>query len=155
MSVRSDSPLASDILVDPLLSLLIWSWQAHEDWASLWRQGLGPRKLPDRLIVTPSWCEGDADEMAGEHAVVVVINPGRSTPTVSGDLAGSQWSRPVVSRYQSVSASCGHGASTGPALGLLATTLRAVPAWATLRRPALIPRCPGPLGGSRTLVTEY
>lgn len=124
LSVRSDSPLASDLLVDPLLSLggraveerngefithlpppeepedlflrvrttleeatglddlqLSWSWQAHEDWESLWKQGLGPRKVTDRLIVTPSWCQGEADEMVGEHAVVVVIDPGMAFGT--------------------------------------------------------------------------
>ena len=124
LSVRSDSPLAADLLVDPMLSLggraveerngefvthlpppdepedfflrvlttleeatgldnlqMSWSWQAHEDWESLWRQGLGPRKLTDRLIVTPSWCEDEADEMAGEHAVVVVIDPGMAFGT--------------------------------------------------------------------------
>ena len=74
-----------------------------------------------------------------------------ATPHLGGQSSGAH----VVSRYQSVSASRGHGASAGSALGLLATTLRAVPAWATARRPALISRRPDPLGGSRTLATEH
>jgi ribosomal protein L11 methyltransferase len=60
---------------------LKWSWQAHEDWASTWKQGLGPRKLTDRLVVSPSWCGGEADEIAGEHAVVVIIDPGMAFGT--------------------------------------------------------------------------
>ena len=39
---------------------LIWCWQDHEDWSVLWRQGLGPRAITDRLVITPSWCEADA-----------------------------------------------------------------------------------------------
>jgi len=132
LSVRTDSPHAADLLVDPLMSLgaraveerdgelithlappdqpeeflvrvrttlqeatgldnleLGWSWQAHEDWASTWKQGLGPRRLTDRLIVSPSWCKDDADKMAGgradersaEHPVVVIIDPGMAFGT--------------------------------------------------------------------------
>ena len=61
---------------------------------------------------------------------------------------GPQRMDALVSRYQSVSASRGHGASVGSALELLAV------ACATPRRPALIPRRPDPLGGSRTSETE-
>ena len=51
---------------------LIWSWQDHGDWSVLWRQGLGPRAITDRLVITPSWCEAEAPE----GAVVVTIDPG-------------------------------------------------------------------------------
>ena len=124
LSIRSDFPHASDLLVDPLMSLgaraveerngefvtylpppdqpedfllhigttlheatgledldLKWSWQVHEDWAFTWKQGLGPRKLTDRLIVSPSWCQSEADESAGEHTVVIVIDPGMAFGT--------------------------------------------------------------------------
>ena len=124
LTVRSASPYASGVLVDPLLSLgaraveerdgefithlpppdqpadflvraarilrdasglddleLSWSWQVHEDWASTWRQGLAPRKLTDRLIVSPSWCKSDADEIAGGDSVVIVIDPGMAFGT--------------------------------------------------------------------------
>ncbi len=60
---------------------LEWAWQAHEDWASTWKQGLGPRKLTDRLIVSPSWCVSDADEIADEDSVVVIIDPGMAFGT--------------------------------------------------------------------------
>lgn len=51
---------------------LTWRWQDHRDWSVLWRQGLGPRTITDRLVVTPSWCEAEAPE----GAVVVTIDPG-------------------------------------------------------------------------------
>jgi ribosomal protein L11 methyltransferase len=124
LTVRSESPYASGVLVDPLLSLggraveerdgqfithldapeqpeefllhaaqalgeatglqdleLSWAWQVHEDWASTWKQGLAPRKLTDRLIISPSWCEKDADEIAGDDSVVIVIDPGMAFGT--------------------------------------------------------------------------
>ena len=51
---------------------LTWCWQDHGDWSVLWRQGLGPRAVTDRLVITPSWCEAEAPE----GAVVVTIDPG-------------------------------------------------------------------------------
>jgi ribosomal protein L11 methyltransferase len=54
-----------------------WRWQEHEDWSVLWRQGLGPREITDRLVIAPSWCEVPA---AGD-AVVVTIDPGMAFGT--------------------------------------------------------------------------
>ena len=48
---------------------LTWHWQDHREWSVLWRQGLGPRRITDRLVVTPSWCEAEAPEGA------VVVTP--------------------------------------------------------------------------------
>ena len=56
---------------------LTWCWQDHRDWSVLWRQGLGPRTVTDRLVVTPSWCEAEAPE----GAVVVTIDPGMAFGT--------------------------------------------------------------------------
>ena len=56
---------------------LTWGWQEHRDWSVLWRQGLGPRTITDRLVVTPSWCEAEAPE----GAVVVTIDPGMAFGT--------------------------------------------------------------------------
>ena len=56
---------------------LTWGWQEHQDWAVLWRQGLGPRTITDRLVVTPSWCEVEAPE----GAVLVTIDPGMAFGT--------------------------------------------------------------------------
>jgi len=120
LSVDWISPLASELLVEPLLGLgargvqeiggrlityvpppvdpeafvrraqdvlreatgldhiaLTWRWQEHRDWSVLWRQGLGPRPVTDRLVVTPSWCEAEAPE----GAVVVTIDPGMAFGT--------------------------------------------------------------------------
>ena len=54
-----------------------WHWQDHQEWCVLWRQGLGPRRITDRLVVTPSWCEAEAPE----GAVVVTIDPGMAFGT--------------------------------------------------------------------------
>ena len=56
---------------------LAWHWQEHRDWSVLWRQGLGPRTITDRLVVTPSWCEAEAPE----GAVLVTIDPGMAFGT--------------------------------------------------------------------------
>jgi ribosomal protein L11 methyltransferase len=43
--------------VEPRLS---FRWQANEDWARTWKEGLGPRRVTDRLVVKPTWTEWDA-----------------------------------------------------------------------------------------------
>lgn len=52
-------------------------WQNHEDWAETWKRGLAPRRITERLIVTPSWEEPETRE--GD--VVVVIDPGMAFGT--------------------------------------------------------------------------
>lgn len=56
---------------------LTWCWQDHGDWSVLWKQGLGPRAVTDRLVITPSWCEAEAPE----GAVVITIDPGMAFGT--------------------------------------------------------------------------
>jgi len=120
LSVDGLSPMASELLVEPLLGLgargvqeiegrlityvpppvdpeafvrraqdmlreatgldqitLTWRWQEHQDWSVLWRQGLGPRTITDRLVVTPSWCDANAPK----GVVVVTIDPGMAFGT--------------------------------------------------------------------------
>ncbi|MDT8370067.1 MAG: 50S ribosomal protein L11 methyltransferase [Longimicrobiales bacterium] len=48
------------------------TWQDHADWAEVWKAGLEPRRLTDRLIVTPSWRTPDA----GPGEIVIVLDPG-------------------------------------------------------------------------------
>lgn len=48
-----------------------WSWQPHHDWLQRWKQGLGPRRIGRRLVVTPSWSRPGARR--GD--VVIVIDP--------------------------------------------------------------------------------
>jgi len=47
-------------------------WRADEDWTETWKRGLEPRRVGERLIVTPSWFEVEAE--VGD--VVIVLDPG-------------------------------------------------------------------------------
>jgi ribosomal protein L11 methyltransferase len=49
---------------------LRWRWQEDEDWARRWREGLMPRRVGERIIVTQPWSPVDDDAV-----VVVVIDP--------------------------------------------------------------------------------
>ncbi|MEE8148631.1 MAG: 50S ribosomal protein L11 methyltransferase [Longimicrobiales bacterium] len=51
---------------------ITWRWQPHEDWEELWKRGLGPRRITERLLVTPSWCAPQAEP--GD--LMIVIDPG-------------------------------------------------------------------------------
>lgn len=48
-----------------------WRWQANEDWAARWREGLAPRQVTERVVVKPTWTEWQA--RPGQ--VVVDIDP--------------------------------------------------------------------------------
>jgi ribosomal protein L11 methyltransferase len=48
-----------------------WRWQANEDWAAKWREGLAPRPVTERIVVKPTWTEWEA--RPGQ--VVVDIDP--------------------------------------------------------------------------------
>jgi ribosomal protein L11 methyltransferase len=50
---------------------LSWRWQENEDWIARWREGLGPRRVTERLVVKPTWSEWDA--RPGE--VVIDVDP--------------------------------------------------------------------------------
>lgn len=50
---------------------VMWRWQANEDWAAKWREGLGPRQVTERIVVKPTWTEWEA----GGGQVVVDIDP--------------------------------------------------------------------------------
>lgn len=49
-----------------------WRWEADQDWSARWRDGLAPRRVGRRLVVTQPWNDVEA---AGADAVVVVIDP--------------------------------------------------------------------------------
>jgi ribosomal protein L11 methyltransferase len=44
----------------------------NEDWLGLWRKGLAPRRVGDRIVVAPSWTRAEA--VAAED-IVIVIDP--------------------------------------------------------------------------------
>jgi ribosomal protein L11 methyltransferase len=56
---------------------LSWRWQPQKDWESLWRRGLGPRRITPRLIVVPSWERFDPEP--GE--ILLNLDPGMAFGT--------------------------------------------------------------------------
>jgi ribosomal protein L11 methyltransferase len=56
---------------------LRWGWRAHDDWEILWRRGLGPRCVTDRLIIAPSWEVPDVEE----GRILIVLDPGMAFGT--------------------------------------------------------------------------
>lgn len=60
-----------DELVPGAGPLLEWRWQGDEDWTESWRWGLRPRRVGERLIVTPSWVEPEARP----DDIVIVVDP--------------------------------------------------------------------------------
>lgn len=53
-------------------------WQAHADWENLWKQGLGPRRVTDRIVIHPSWSPPDD---IGPDDIVLSIDPGMAFGT--------------------------------------------------------------------------
>jgi ribosomal protein L11 methyltransferase len=54
------------------------SWREHEDWAETWRQGLGARRITDRIVVRPTWVEASDTT---DRDVVIVLDPGMAFGT--------------------------------------------------------------------------
>jgi ribosomal protein L11 methyltransferase len=50
---------------------ITWEWLPDRDWSEAWKRGLGPRRVGNRLIVTPSWIEANA----GPDDIVITIDP--------------------------------------------------------------------------------
>ena len=50
---------------------VVWEWRAHEDWSERWKRGLEPRRIGERIIVTPTWRKPDA----AETDIVLAIDP--------------------------------------------------------------------------------
>lgn len=53
-------------------------WRDHEDWSEVWKRGLAPRRITDRLVVRPSWT-GYPGKREGD--VVLVVDPGMAFGT--------------------------------------------------------------------------
>lgn len=56
---------------------LEWRWQPQEDWESLWKRGLGVRRITDRLVVAPSW--EDVSPAGGD--LLITLDPGMAFGT--------------------------------------------------------------------------
>lgn len=50
-----------------------WRWEADQDWSARWRDGLAPRRVGRRLVVTQPW--NDVAAAGADAVVVVVIDP--------------------------------------------------------------------------------
>lgn len=61
----------ADELPDAAAPEVSWRWQANEDWAARWREGLAPRQVTERIVVKPTWTEWEA--RPGQ--VVIDIDP--------------------------------------------------------------------------------
>jgi ribosomal protein L11 methyltransferase len=48
-----------------------WRWQEQQDWIAEWKRGLGPRRVTDRIVVKPTWC----DWSATPGQIVIDIDP--------------------------------------------------------------------------------
>ena len=68
-------PRLSERLGEPVT--VAFDWREVEDWAEAWKRGLAPRRLTQRLWVTPSWDPAPA----GPGEVVVVVDPGMAFGT--------------------------------------------------------------------------
>ena len=64
-------------LLDPGAVEVEVEWQEHGDWAELWKQGLAPRRVTARLVVSPSWCTVEA--RPGD--LVITLDPGMAFGT--------------------------------------------------------------------------
>lgn len=50
---------------------VIWRWADDEDWSARWKEGLGPRRVGRRIVVTQPWNPVDG----ADDDVVIVIDP--------------------------------------------------------------------------------
>lgn len=85
-----------------------WSWQAQEDWAETWKQGLRPRRVTPRITVGPSWEPVEP----GPGEVFIVIDPGMAFGTAEhGTTRGClRLLDPLVDQGQSIiDLGCGSG----------------------------------------------
>lgn len=54
---------------------MLWRWQDHEDWSRRWREGLQPRRVTERIVITQPW-NSVTEGAAGEGAdIVIVVEP--------------------------------------------------------------------------------
>ncbi len=50
---------------------LLWRWQDDEDWGARWKEGLGPRRVGERIVVTQPWNPVEPED----DGTVIVIDP--------------------------------------------------------------------------------
>lgn len=47
-------------------------WQRAEDWTRRWKEGLAPRRVGSRFLITPTWC----DPVVEPDDLVITLDPG-------------------------------------------------------------------------------
>lgn len=66
---------------------LLWRWQDEEDWSARWKEGLAPRRVGERIVITQPWNPVEP----GDDYIVIVIEPSSAFgtgehPTTRGAL---------------------------------------------------------------------
>jgi ribosomal protein L11 methyltransferase len=66
---------------------ILWRWQEDEDWSARWKEGLGPRRVGERLVVTQPWNPVEPED----DDIIIVIDPSSAFgtgehPTTRGAL---------------------------------------------------------------------
>lgn len=87
---------------------ITWRWQPDEDWEALWKSGLGPRRVTERLLVTPSWCAPQPEPAD----LMIVLDPGTGFGTAEhGTTRGCLrlLDRVVCPESRVLDAGCGSG----------------------------------------------
>ena len=68
--LRQARQLAREVMPGPAAEVEA-DWVPDEDWARLWKRGIEPRRMTDRIVVRPTWAEHEPEP--GD--VVLVIDP--------------------------------------------------------------------------------
>jgi ribosomal protein L11 methyltransferase len=72
-----------------------WAWQLDEDWLALWRAGLSPRRVGEKLIIAPTWTLAAVRAEAGD--IVIAIDPKMAFGT--GEHASTRGVLRLLERY--------------------------------------------------------
>jgi len=112
--------------------LLTHRFQAHEDWIQIWRRGLGPRRVGERIVVSPTW----ESPTLGPGDVLVSIDPGMAFgtaehPTTRGCLRALEGLVREGDRMADVGTGSGILAITAALLGARTVVALDSDPWAT------------------------
>jgi ribosomal protein L11 methyltransferase len=53
----------------------------NEDWLAKWKEGLGPFRIGEKLVITPPWCIDAADALLDKGSQKLIIDPGMAFGT--------------------------------------------------------------------------
>jgi ribosomal protein L11 methyltransferase len=52
-----------------------------EDWLAKWKEGLGPFRVGEKLLITPPWCIAAAEALIDKGSQMLIIDPGMAFGT--------------------------------------------------------------------------